>query len=308
MTVTIGLAIPAYRNVSGLGRALAAVHAHAPSLLERAVVVDDSGDGRVAAALSSTYPGVSWRVHGANRGFGPSATEALLECPADVVVLLNDDVELLVDPTSVLTDEFVDPALFAITFRSVDAAGNFREGAKRLTWPMGLPRILHNERDQRRPRGGQRGSDYAVGGHAAFRREVVAELGGFDPLFEPFYWEDVDLSLRARARGRAVRYRPDVVVRHAGESAIRAHHEAGRIRCVTLRNRFLIARRHGAPALRPLRRLAEWWYARRDPVAREALAGARRRWQDHLRTGLQPPASSSPAAAVTDSSDGPPGA
>lgn len=309
MTPGVGLAIPAYRNIAGLGRALDSVAAHAPGLLEHAVVVDDSGDGRVAGALAARFPGVAWRVHAVNLGFGASATEAVVRNDADIVVLLNDDAELLVDPVPALEEEFSDPGLFAVTFRSLDGRDRFREGAKRLVWPMGLPRILHNEKDQRAPRRGRRESDYAVGGHAAFRRRSFESLGGFDPLFEPFYWEDVDLALRARAAGLTVRYRPDIVVRHAGESAIRTHHEAERIRAITLRNRFLVARRHGPAPLAPLRGLAEWWYALKDPVARQALAEAKRRWRALGQAPVAPPEPSiSSAARTTDSSPGPPGA
>lgn len=307
MTVAVGLAIPAYRNAAGLTRALESVRAAAPALLSRAVVVDDSGDGRVAAAVAPLVPEVTWRVHAANLGFGASATEAVRSSPADLVVLLNDDVELLVDPAPALREEFADPAVFAVTFRSLDGNGRFREGAKRLAWPMGLPRVLHNEKDQRPEREGRRPSDYAVGGHAAFRRVDFERLGGFDPLFEPFYWEDVDLALRAGARDLHVVYRPDVVVRHAGESAIRTHHEAERIRAITLRNRFLLARRHGAPHRAPLRALAERWYALTDPVARRALTEARERWRAMGGcVDRQPPDSIDSATARTDSAEGPP--
>jgi GT2 family glycosyltransferase len=309
VTLTLGLAIPAYRNAEGLARALESVRRVAPSLLARAIVVDDSGDGRVAAAIAPRFPDVSWRVHAVNEGFGPSATEAVAANPADVVVLLNDDVEIAVDPESALREEFADPDVFAVTFRSLDARGRFREGAKRLAWPMGLPRVLHNEKDQRPARDGRRTSDYAVGGHAAFRRRDFERLGGFDPLFEPFYWEDVDLALRARTAGGRIVYRADVVVRHAGESAIRAHHEAERIRAITLRNRFLVARRHGAQRTAPLRAIADRWYALCDPVARRALAEARHRWRTAGGAGPgQPAASISRAARTTDSTEGPPGA
>jgi glycosyltransferase involved in cell wall biosynthesis len=55
------------------------------------------------------------------------------------------------------------------------------------------------------------------GANMAFRREVLAAIGGFDPLFgagAPFAGEDLDAAGRASAMGWKGRYCPGVVVRH----------------------------------------------------------------------------------------------
>jgi len=55
------------------------------------------------------------------------------------------------------------------------------------------------------------------GANMAFRRKVLAEIGGFDPLFGPgalFNAEDVDAAARASAVGWKGEYRPEVIVRH----------------------------------------------------------------------------------------------
>jgi GT2 family glycosyltransferase len=48
----------------------------------------------------------------------------------------------------------------------------------------------------------------ASGGAAAYRRSMFVELGGFDPLYRPGYYEDLDLSYRAWRRGWNVVYEP----------------------------------------------------------------------------------------------------
>jgi GT2 family glycosyltransferase len=55
------------------------------------------------------------------------------------------------------------------------------------------------------------------GANMAFRRRVLLEIGGFDPLFGPgtlFICEDVDAASRASAIGWKGQYRPEVIVRH----------------------------------------------------------------------------------------------
>jgi cellulose synthase/poly-beta-1,6-N-acetylglucosamine synthase-like glycosyltransferase len=55
------------------------------------------------------------------------------------------------------------------------------------------------------------------GANMAFRRSVLQEIGGFDPLFGPgsmFNAEDTDAAARACAKGWSGRYCPEAIVRH----------------------------------------------------------------------------------------------
>jgi GT2 family glycosyltransferase len=282
--MTIGAAVPAYQNSANLRRCLVSLAQVSPALLERTVVVDDSDDGRVAEALKSEFANVHWIVHDRNRGFGPSANEAVSACPAEIVMLLNDDVTLLTDPSAILRTLFRRQDLFAVTFQSRHADGSFREGAKRLVWPMGLPRILHNPKDQVPVKDGLQLSSYAVGGHAAYRKEMFTSLGGFDPLFEPFYWEDVDLCKRAQANGWQTVFSPDCIVMHDDRGAIRSTFDQDRIGEIVLRNRLLFARRHGPTYLWPLRALTLTYRLAlsalsHDRMFLKAYRLARDRWQ-----------------------------
>lgn len=55
------------------------------------------------------------------------------------------------------------------------------------------------------------------GANMAFRRSVLLDIGGFDPLFGPgalVYGDDIDAVGRACANGWKGLYRPEVVIRH----------------------------------------------------------------------------------------------
>jgi GT2 family glycosyltransferase len=242
--LSFGIAIPAYRNPQRLRNCLNSIQQIAPDLLNRTTVVDDSGDGMVAKQLSPEFPSVRWIVHEQNLGFGKSSNDAVTNCETDIVILLNDDTELAALSTESLTALFADETTFAVTFQSVDDDGHFREGAKRLSWSLGFPRVLHNPKDQRQDSAGRWISDYAVGGHAAFRRDYFLKLTGFDSLFDPFYWEDVDLSARAREKGWKSFYSKQCIVKHGAGGAIKSNHDLNFIEETTLRNRILFARRH----------------------------------------------------------------
>ena len=57
---------------------------------------------------------------------------------------------------------------------------------------------------------------YALGGQSMFHRDKFLDLGGIDPLFSPFYHEDLDVSYRAWRRGWRVLYEPSAVMIHKG--------------------------------------------------------------------------------------------
>ena len=277
--LVVGAAIPAYRNIESLRRCLESIIRVSPVLAERISVVDDSGDARLDAALRDHFPLVRWTVHETNRGFGTSANDAVAACTADIVVLLNDDTELLSDPVARLRQAFLNPRLFAVTFQSVHADFTFREGAKRLIWSFGMPRVLHNAHDQRPAAAIGIPSAYAVGGHAAFDRKRFLALGGFDPLFEPFYWEDVDLCCRARHRGWETVYLPECRVLHDHTGAIRSAFADDMILETKWRNRLLFAWRHAAPLHRPLLELSLIYHKVWNPVFRRAWRAARMRYR-----------------------------
>ncbi len=242
------IAIPSYNGCSALETCLQSIekwlglNAH----LGEVIVVDDGSTDETRAKLPERFPFVRWIWQEQNRGFCYTANRAVAECNAAVVVLLNNDIELTSDILSPLSDYFAEPNTFAVTFRSFQNDGRtFREGAKQLVWRQGFPVVLHAERHQPESIDGRIPSAYAVGGHAAFRRQMFCALGGFDSLFHPFYWEDVDLSMRARARGWQIFYEPDCRVIHHFGGTIQSSFDASIIAAIKPRNRLLFAWRHG---------------------------------------------------------------
>ena len=74
---------------------------------------------------------------------------------------------------------------------------------------------------------------------AFFLKDKFLTLGGFSPVFEPFYWEDADLSYRAMKRGWSVYFDPQCKVIHDHSSTIRSLHSNRKISIIQTRNKIL---------------------------------------------------------------------
>lgn len=88
--------------------------------------------------------------------------------------------------------------------------------------------------------------DSCVGFAVLARREVLVSCGGFDESYNPYGWEEVDLSLRVREAGYTIGYTPAAICWHAGGTPGRGErlpeYERGKVR-----NYLRLMRRHGTP-------------------------------------------------------------
>ncbi len=114
----------------------------------------------------------------------------------------------------------------------VDPAGMHDRGT-RPTEPVGR-RSLHSRVERFPEAPGDVGSqaaevDAGIGCCMMYRREVALAVGGYDPGFQPVWFDDLDLALSIRRAGYKAFFVPDVrVVHHLGRRA--AAERAGSIR------------------------------------------------------------------------------
>jgi GT2 family glycosyltransferase len=153
----------------------------------------------------------------------------------DVVIILNNDMRVDVGFIDPLLGHFADCAVFAATANVYDW-----DGSEMTT---GQRRILHRRGwfDQWWVRTTQ-GPTYTLdagGGCAAFRRSHFVSLGGFDRLYHPAYFEDVDLSYRAWMRGWRTVYEPLSVMYHRVGATLTTPDRESKTRRLLARNHAL---------------------------------------------------------------------
>jgi GT2 family glycosyltransferase len=212
------------------------------AVVEIVVVDDGSTDGTVGWIHGrAVAAGVDLRIVVVqdNSGFAAAANRGLREARHDLVLLLNNDLAIAPDAIAPLVAHFKDDRLFAVHCRAIDAATSQPAGrAQSGAFRRGFLRV----HDSYEPAPGVPGpfpSLFASGGSSMFDRERFLAIGGFDLLFAPYYYEDVELSYRAWKRGFSVHYEPASSVRHRFSSTIGRLPDP-RIGRISFRNRLFL--------------------------------------------------------------------
>ncbi len=130
-----------------------------------------------------------------------------------LIFLINDDCRCYPDTIKELVPHFTDEKVFAVGCLEYEQhQDRARSGKNKLWFERGL--FVHSPADNF-----QAGETaWASGGSAIFDRSKWLELGGFDPAFYPAYWEDIDLSQRARKMGWKILFEPKARVDHHHET------------------------------------------------------------------------------------------
>ena len=233
------------------------------------VVVDNaSSDGSAEIARSA---GARVIEAGANLGFGSACNRAAREgAPSETILFLNPDAALVDGPRTIaalLAALDADPAVAAVaprltgdgqeTFqlRRLPSMGSlFREAflVDRL-----FPKNPGFRHDRYLDRDREAAFDVEQPAAAALlvRRDAFEALGGFDPVYSPAWFEDVDFSARLLESGHRIRYVPEGRATHVGGVTMNALPYRD-FRPAYVRNLFLYLARHASPGVRAVARLS----------------------------------------------------
>lgn len=208
----------------------------AMSLADEAVVV---GDGRDPAVPPLGDPRCRVIVHRGRAGFAPACNRGASESRGELLLFLNDDVTVSAGVLDRLEAALRAPGVGAVGPNVVSEALGRSESGTRLVWNHGVLEA----RQLAFAGGGDPAVPYLCGAAFALRKHDFVRLGGFDERLAPYFWEDVELSLRVRERVGATIVASGATVVHRHGASISREPEAKR-RIVYERNRLLVTWRH----------------------------------------------------------------
>ena len=214
----VSVVIPNYNGKELLAECLPSVVANmadAPPGSE-VIVVDDASQDESLEFLSKNFPQVRVVPLPVNHGFGGACNKGISLARNRIVFLLNSDVIVKDGCIPRLVAHFKNPDVFTVQPKMLAWDGKQLNGGLNMHYEMFGYFCLQNERDLPRLQYVEEPGPtiYAIGGAMIFDKVKWDALGGFDPMFAPFCWEDIDVSYRALKRGWDVIYEPGSEVIH----------------------------------------------------------------------------------------------
>ncbi len=186
---------------------------------------------------------ISLLVNIKNLRFAATVNRAARLAKNPLLFLLNSDASLQADTIQALVRSYQTNAqpIFAIgclEYEGADDSG-VKAGKNKLWFERGyfmhakVETIVSGE------------TAWACGGSALFNKEKWLELGGFDERFAPAYWEDIDLSYRAKLKDWQVLFEKNAVVFHQHESTHQQVFTQKEISKISWKHAAYFVKKHG---------------------------------------------------------------
>lgn len=204
---------------------------------DEVVVVDDGSSDSSADFIKNTYPNIRVIRLERNQGFSVACNCGIKESNNNLVYLLNTDVEVTQNFIEPLLNHFQNDNTFAVNSREISQGleanfdilifvdfkfGIFWHSYKKVPRLKKAIPIL-----------------FANGGHTLIDKKKFLSLGGFDELYRPIYWEDWDISYRARKMGYEIIYEPQSEIYHNPKTTLGKLFTEEDIRIIQWRNHLL---------------------------------------------------------------------
>ncbi len=229
----ISVIIPNYNGKELLEKNLVKVIEKSPNA--EIIIVDDcSTDGSISF-LKEKFPGIQVISNKKNEGFASTVNAGVREAKGDLVYLLNSDVIPKDKYLEVLISHFIDPKVFAVGSlqESVEKDEVVLRGRGIGSFHKGF--LLHARGEINRTN-----TLWVSGGAGCFRKRIWEKLGGMNTLYNPFYWEDIDLSYRALKAGYKILFEnKSIVVHKQYNGAIRSKYSKSDIEAISYRNQII---------------------------------------------------------------------
>lgn len=200
------------------------------------IVVDDVSSDESAEWIKKNYPEFKLLIPEKNLGYQEASNFAVKNCKYDILISLNNDIKLEKNVLNKIVEHFNDPLVFAVSTKVyLWDEKTYLAGHRYAEIKHGLF-LLHDSGDII---SNIRMTLFATGGAAAFRKEMYLKLGGFQRIFHPLYWEDIDLCYRALKRDWKVLYDPNCIMYHKHQATIKKMYDPKNLGLITARNSYI---------------------------------------------------------------------
>ena len=198
------------------------------------MVVDDCSTDDSLKFLEEEFPNVNRVKTPVNMGFQKANNYGIKKSDSRLVMPMNNDIKLDEDALLHLAEHFEQGNVFSVSGKFFGFDGKtFLYGNRGGYFKNGHFYLYEKEPDDNSQ------TLFACGGAFMVDRKRYLELGGFDNLYHPLYYEEIDLSYRALKRGWEVCYEPKSIAYHKVQSTITKQEKKRSIELISARNNYL---------------------------------------------------------------------
>jgi GT2 family glycosyltransferase len=204
------------------------------------IIVDDASDDDTISFLRSRYPSAKLIEHRVNMGFAEAMNSGITEAKGTIVLALNNDILVKEDLFSKCRQWFRDHGVFSVTPNMIDPLTGKCQSLTKIKTGFCWFDTLFLQPKEVTFSNGEMPIFFGSGGGSFYDREKLLRIGGFDPIYYPFYIEDMDLSFRAWKAGWKCLFDPEITIYHMSSSTIRKIHKKRKIKLIGDKNRTLL--------------------------------------------------------------------
>ncbi|OGC03829.1 hypothetical protein A2276_08255 [candidate division WOR-1 bacterium RIFOXYA12_FULL_43_27] len=192
-----------------------------PNISLEIIIVDNNSSDSSVKFIKEDFPQIRVLELKENHSFGEALNLAAKEAKNDLLLFLNNDVEVSADFIKPLIEHFKDNRVFGVTPKVLrPTQGMINESVITGAFKGGVISAEFSISQTRKI------PDYAFetfsvcGAAMMIDKKKFTEIGGFDKMLRPFYYEETDLSYRALKHGWKIFYEPASVVYHQHNQSI----------------------------------------------------------------------------------------
>lgn len=234
MKYPISIIIPVYKNYQMFYKYLQINKKYFTGC--EVIIMNDYPQENITKSVKKIYPQAIVHNNKKNLGFAGNVNKGVIKAKRNYVFLLNSDVVLKDNSFLKSLNYFKkDKSLFAIGFAQIEKdrkivganIGYFKNGFINHSYQS----ITNNQSLMT--------NFWAEGGASIFRKKLFIKLSMLDNLYNPFYWEDIDLSYKAWKAGYKIFFTPFIKVEHHHESTIGKYFQQKKILQTAFRNQLI---------------------------------------------------------------------
>jgi GT2 family glycosyltransferase len=208
------------------------------------IICDDASTDDTINFLKTNYPEILILKNDENKGFSPTINLGILAATKDLVFILNNDVKMTDFYFKKQFKYFEKADTFGVMGKIIGTGGETQDTAKYPNYEGLKIKGSTNFEIKNAPVDFWIPTFMLSGANALIDREKIQLMGGFDEIYAPFYWEDVDLSTRAWRLGWKCYYEANSVCIHPTSTTIGKLFKKKHVSIISDRNKFIFHSLH----------------------------------------------------------------